>query len=597
MSPDDDRPVPLFDDGLEPDLAALASTLEAAGDRARRADDAPSRAFAADLRARLVGAAIGAGPAAAAPTVGPALVDGGPVALDRVRPHVVRRSPPVANVPRWSVAAVAAAVVIAVVGINGRWLQGGPAEASVVGATDAALVRDGARIDLVAGQELRAGDRILTGPDGSATIALAGGEARLEAAADLTITELDHERIRLDQDAGRAWHRVAEPLETYLVTTADVTWTATGTAFDLDRRAAADGGEEVRAIGIEHDVAAAGPDLALSVREGMVALIDLGGGEGRDVQVTEATRDDLRDPWLRWNGARDLALGFEIGVLGLDLALASEAPTPLPSAARTDEPAPSGDASPTVAPSATDASTPVPTAPPTASPTPKPTPTAKPTPTPTPKPTPTPGLASLGLTVTACNGGLAVLDWSMAPADAFDHYQGLRSTSGSIAPVYPPQAPAVAPDGLYAADRTTLRGIDVGLEASVAYAYRAVAFTAGDEAFAASPVKSITAKPVKELGSLDWALVEGSVITEWLAYGGPDACFSVAKLVLSQDDETPSYLEGSTAVWAAEDQAAATATLDGLASGTYFARLEVLRDTWAGKVLVARRGVATIVVP
>jgi hypothetical protein len=606
MWPDDERLVALHDDGLDPALAGLAATLAAAGERTRRREPGPSRTFAADLRERLVGNA--AGPIATAPAPvasgsGHNVGDGGVTALAVVRPRVVPRAPAFIRIPRWSMAAVAAALVIAVLGVDGRWLQGGPAEASVVGATDAVLIRAGARMELTAGLTLTEGDRIVTGPAGSATLAVAGGETRLEAAADLTITDLGPERIALDQDAGRAWHRVAEPVDVYVVTTADVTWTATGTAFDLDRRVAGDGpGEEVRAIGVEHDVAATGPDLAVDVREGSVAVVALEPGDGaRDVRLTDVDADDLRDPWLQWNGTRDLALGFRTGILTLELAVVRPSPTPVPTPGVTG--APTGEPAPIVTGSPTAAATPAPTPDATATATPRPTatpaPTPKPTPTPTPKPTPTPtpGLASLGLTVTACHGAFAVLDWTKAPADGFDHYQGLRSTSGSIAPVYPPQAPAVAPDGLYASDRFALRGIDVGLTAGTGYAYRAIAFSAGDDATAASAVKSIEAKGVKALGALDWGLVEGSVVLEWLAYGGPEACFSVAKLVVSQDDPTPSYLEGSTAVWASESQAAGGAVVDGLASGTYVARLEILRDTWAGKVLVAQTDVAEIVIP
>ncbi len=50
--------------------------------------------------------------------------------------------------------------------------------------------------------------------------------------------------------------------------TADVTWTASGTAFDLGRRGAPGGGEEVRAIGIEHTVRITGPGLATDLAQG-----------------------------------------------------------------------------------------------------------------------------------------------------------------------------------------------------------------------------------------------------------------------------------------------------------------------------------------
>lgn len=598
MWPDDKRIVP-FPEELEPGLADLAATLEDAGVRARASGAQLSPAFAADLRTRLIGSApasAGSTTLAALPaaTTGSAMLP----ALDRVRPTVVRRAPLSIGLPRWSVAAIAAVVVVAMLGLDGRWLHGGPVEASVIGAADATLVRDGASSALAAGATLHVGDRILTGPSGSATLALAGGETRLAGDTDVRLDGVDREQVVLDQLAGRAWHRVAEPVERYVVRTADVTWTATGTAFDLDRHAGSTGSEVVRAIGIEHDVSIDGPALAILVREGQVALVTLSPGAPSVGGLADATAADLDDTWLRWNGRRDRALGFDLGIMTAALddvdptPASSPAPTPRTAATLSLEPTP--DATPSAPPAGPEASA-TPRAAPTA--TPPPTPTPKPTPRPTATPSPTPGLASLGLTVTACPGGTAVLDWTKAPAEGFDHYQGLRSTSSSIAPVYPPAAPAVAPDGLYTTDRATLRAIDVDLSPGTTYAWRAVAFTSGDEAYAASAVQTAQIKGVKALGALGWTEEAGTVVLDWLPYGGPSACFSFAKLVLSQDDTTPSYLEGASAVWASESQSAATATLEGLASGTYYARLEILRDTWAGKRVVAQTDVATVVVP
>lgn len=602
MWPDDERIVP-FPDDPEPGVADLAAALAAAGARARaRASDTqPSPTFAADLRSRLVGAAPASGGALAAM---PATTPGSGTApvLDRVRPRVVRRAPLSVGLPRWSVAALAAVVVVAMLGLDGRWLHGGPVEAGVIGATDATLVRDGAAFALAAGVTLHAGDRIVTGPRGSATLALAGGETRLAGGTDVRLDGVDRGLVQLDQRAGRAWHRVAEPVERYVVRTADVTWTATGTAFDLDRRAGPTGGETVRAIGIERDVSIDGPALAVLMREGQVALVTLSRGAPLVGELADATVTDLDDPWLRWNGRRDRVLGFGLGIL--TAAVDEPDPTPAATPAATPRPAATPSLAPTPdhpspAPPTDPVASPTPTATPTASPTATPRPTAKPTPAPTPAPTasPTPALASLGLTVTACPGGTAVLDWTKAPAEGFDHYQGLRSTSSSIAPVYPPVAPAVAPDGLYAADRAILRAIDVDLAPGTTYAWRAVAFTSGDQAYAASAVTTAEVKDVQALGALAWTEEADTVVLDWLPYGGPAACFSFAKLVLAQDDTTPSYLEGASAVWASDSPSAATATLEGLAGGTYYARLEILLGTWAGKRLVAHTDVATVVVP
>lgn len=593
MWPDDERIVP-FPDELEPGLADMAETLTEAGGRARASGALPTPTFAADLRSRLVGTA----PAASVP-IAPlplaARTIGTELTLDRVRARVVRRAPALIRMPRWSVVAVAAVVVAAVFGLDGRWLQDGRAEAAVVGAADATLVRDGTSAALEAGATLQPGDRVVTGPRGFATLALAGGETRLGGDAEVRLDAIDHEHVELDQIAGRTWHRVAEPVERYVVRTADVTWTATGTAFDLDRHTTAGGGEAVRAVGIEHDVVIDGPALAVIVREGQVALVALDRGGPRVGALTQASAADLDDPWLRWNGRRDLALGFDLGILTATLDEAdpslATSPRPAPTAALAPEPVGPSPAPPSAGPVATGAATPAPTS--------TPRPTAKPTASPTAKPTasPTPGLAGLDLVLTACPGGSAVLEWSKAPATGFHHYQGLRSTSGTIAPVYPPMAPAVAPDGLYVTDRATVRAIDVGLTPGTTYAWRAVAFAAGDQAYAASPVKTAPIKGVKALGVLEWVEEAGSVVLDWQPYGGPAACFGVAKLVLSQDDTTPSYLEGAAAAWASESQSAASATIVGLAGGTYHARLEILLDSWAGKRLVAHTDVATIVVP
>lgn len=239
-------------------------------------------------------------------------------------------------------------------------------------------------------------------------------------------------------------------------------------------------------------------------------------------------------------------------------------------------------------------------------PTPKPTPepTPKPTPRPTPKPTPPPGLAKMAMEVTSCPGAFFVLDWSAAQADGFGYYQTLRSTSESIDPTVAPKPPAVAPKpptvapkNLYAPDRGTHTALDVALEPGATYYFRTVAFKPDDVAYGASAVISATATDVKGLGPLA-ALVEGSSVqVAWSPYDGPEACFTWSKLVLSTTNGAPSYFDGADAVWASESQAAGTATLDGLAPGTYYLRLQTLRTSEAGKLLVAQTDAQSVTIP
>ena len=290
--------------------------------------------------------------------------------------------------------------------------------------------------------------------------------------------------------------------------------------------------------------------------------------------------EDLDDPWLVSNARRDVTLGFDPGIMDGHLDEATPSPTSRPTVAPQPEPVPTTTATQAVP-----------------EPTPTATPTPKPTPKPTLKPTPKPGLAKLSLEVTACPGAFFVLDWSAAPADGFGHYQTLRSTSGSIAPTYPPKRPAVAPKSLYTPDRGMLRALDVTLEPGATFYYRTVAFKPDDVAYAASGVVSASAQDVKALGPLA-ALVEGgSVQVAWSPYDGPEACFTWSKLVLSTTNEAPSYFDGADAVWASESQAAGTATVDGLAPGTYYLRLQTLRSSDAGKLLVAQTDALSVTIP
>jgi hypothetical protein len=124
-----------------------------------------------------------------------------------------------------------------------------------------------------------------------------------------------------------------------------------------------------------------------------------------------------------------------------------------------------------------------------------------------------------------------------------------------------------------------------------------MAFHADDTAYAASPVRTIAAKGVKDLGALDAAVDAGVLSVAWTPYGGPEGCFSWYKLVASVDDETPSYLDGAPYIWVGESQAADAATVEGLEPGTYYLRLETLRSSESGTLLVARSDVATVTIP
>ena len=236
--------------------------------------------------------------------------------------------------------------------------------------------------------------------------------------------------------------------------------------------------------------------------------------------------------------------------------------------------------------------------------TPTPTPTPKPTPEPTPKPTaeptaaPTPGIGVMALTTSGCNGGI-VLEWSKVVDERFNHYVTLRNTSASIPAAYPPQGGSSEVSGTFTKDASATSAVDPSAPAGATLHYRALAFDAEDRVIAASPVRSAVAKPVAALGALTATDVEpGTTTFGWAPYPGPGACFSYYKLVASASDPTPSYLEGSTTWAAIGEQAASGVSIEGTTSGTtWYVRLQAIRATSLGKIVVGQTDVLTWTAP
>lgn len=299
--------------------------------------------------------------------------------------------------------------------------------------------------------------------------------------------------------------------------------------------------------------------------------------------------------------ATSLVFAAAVGARELYVAVGNGGtPTPVPSVSAAPSSEPSARESlkpivlPTFKPIPTLEPTPVPTAVPTVKPTVKPT--AKPDPT----PVPTPVVGSLSLWPTTCNGGV-VLSWSMyAGAGSFNHYTTLRSTSPEIPAAYPPSGGAVDPGTTYTTRVEKTSAYDIGVDAGVTYYYRAMAFNADDGVIAASSVASAMGKPVKALGGLGAAAVaEGTKLT-WAPYGGSAACFDYYKLVYSETNPEPAYLEGDPYLAAISDQAAGsyTASAAELVPGkTYYLRVQALRSTALGTFLVAQTDVTTYLVP
>lgn len=568
--------------GLPSDLAfaELETELAEAGARARRhRTEPPDPRFVATLRSRLMAQArlTGLEPRADGAPDGPWGVGAGSGPLEHepvaVRPYLGSRNPTVLSVPRWSILSAAAALIIALLGWQATAFLPVPAASRVTSAAGAELVRDGATTALAAGAALRVGDEVRVGTGGSAVLQIGDSHVRLAGGADLRLRNIDQLSVDLEQVAGRIWHRVSVPAAgRYVVTTAGVTWTARGTAFDLDRTGAtSSSGDMAHELSVQHGVTASGAGLLVTVEEGHGATVVLGEPPSIETTPVDAAAA-AADPWVRANAAGDLALGLSVGVLdGLELAVA----TPRPSMTR----GPVASPDPSIGP----APEPTPTIEPAPSPTPRATP--NPTPRPTPKPTPAPTLGSMGLATLSCPGGVT-LDWTIPAIAGVHHVQVLRGSSGEIPVAWPPGSGIVAFDGGYSADTGKTSGFDVR-EASGSAWYRAVAYSAQDKPLAASDSRGVSAIGAASLGNLGVSgSTPGSLDFAWTPLGAAGDCFSTYKIVKAADP-SPSYLTGATAIAAIGDQSASGSTVSGLPSGsTYWFRVEAIRITSLGKFVV-----------
>jgi hypothetical protein len=205
----------------------------------------------------------------------------------------------------------------------------------------------------------------------------------------------------------------------------------------------------------------------------------------------------------------------------------------------------------------------------------------------------------MSLTLSGCNGGV-VLEWSKVVDARFHHYTTLRSTSAEIPAAYPPQGGSVEVAGTFVKDPAATSATDASAPTATTLYYRTMAFDAESRVIAASPVRSALAKPVAGLGTLsaEPAVEPGKTTFAWAPYPGPGACFSYYKLVYSETDPSPSYLAGS-ATWAAlGEQGTTSVTIGEPVPGiTYYVRLQTIRATATGKMVVAQTDVLTWVAP
>lgn len=559
----------------DPRRVAPRFEADTPGARSPRTMIIPST-VANDRAADVAVAAVGFVPAAPMPDAG---------RPQRVVGRLAWTGPRLATPPRWATSLVAAVLVVAAIGFGpGRMLFSGPAPSRATDVVGAALLRGGTEIALVEGTELRPGDEVRTAAEGHATLVLGGSLARLNGGADVVVRTLDAERIVLDQQAGRVYHRVSVPNGgSYAVTTAGITWTAHGTAFDLDRRADQSGDTDLTLLAVEHDVVVDGPGISATIAEGRRAEIVLAGASTTpDVSTGAPTVAQLQDPWLAANARLDAVAGFDPGVLVALLATeppSTSAPTETPVASQ---------AEPTSEPSVDPGSSAEPSSQPT-TPTPTPADTPRPTPKETPKPTPKPKpMAELSLTAKACPGG-TILDWGAAPADGFHHYKVYWSGSAAFT------EPSIV-DGSATTNRSATSTVDAGV--SGVRWYRTYAYDAAGHVVAKSPIREATGLGgPSDPGALTVGPAGPDTSFSWPEMTIADGCYSATKLVYSGDGE-PSYGQpGTTLLWWTGDVTIHALASEPTPSGTWWFRIQVLVETDLRTVVAAQTAPVQHTVP
>ena len=526
-----------------------------------------------------------------------------------VTPRITARPPTVLPAPRWTALLVAAVVVVSVIGLDfGRAFVAPPTTRAgdVAGAT---LVRDGDVSPLLTGMALQEGDIVRTDAGGHATLELGGGIARLAGTTAVRLTTLDrtergHRPARRPglpprHRRGRHVSGRAPPRSTGPPMGRPSTSPASRIRLAANWRASSASSTRSRI---------AGPGLQATLDEGDVATIHLGSDApdaSTDVVLGPVAPSDLADPWLIENARRDVALGFEPGIFGDVLAALEPDPSPT-TVTPSLEPS-----EPTVDPSAEPTSLgPDPSATPN-----EVDPTARPTRQADAEADAQAHAEAHAHTDakahadTDADRRLAQPDRDRLPGRV--HLPRLEQGTGRGVPSLPdPDVhDGVHPAGLPAGRPGDRAEQPVRDGSVVARAPSTPGSSSGmTSATARSPSPPVTmpprrarsgpcaARPSPTSGTCSSPPTPGSTF-DWTPFGGPEACFTWNKIVVSTTDTTPSYLDGATQVWVGENPATASAHIDELDPGTYHIRLQVLRASEAGSLLVAETDPTTFVVP
>jgi hypothetical protein len=464
-----------------------------------------------------------------------------------LKPSVSWRIPTRLVPSRWIPAGLVAAVIVASVVYGGSSLLSPKFAATAAEADSTTLVRNGASIALSANAVLREGDEIRVAAAGRATLQLGGSWVRMVGGADLELTSLDPNHVSVDQIAGRVYHRVAAPSGgDYRVATSGFTWTASGTAFDLDIQPTASGGEQVQGLALVDALQVRGPQLQADLQEGTSVTVELNadGSLVGSPLVQPINAAVLTDGWLVENAQLDARLGLPLGRLAA--AVSSGPPASLTPGLTLG-----GEGQPTVTATAAPTSVPMSGSTPISTPAPTPTPTPVPTVLPTPEPSPA-GPLNLGqLNISRNVDGtytfvwpkyagsgftcymLAYEDWGKYPTFPTSRYWTCNSSQANTAWTGPVQP------GDYA---VRVQVLDESSGSPIIPAQTNIVRLT----VAVAP----TLPPTQDLGSLGYTAKPDGIYFGWTAYTGDSSSEYRLVFETTASGKNPSYPGGSP-FWAA----------------------------------------------
>ncbi len=260
--------------------------------------------------------------------IGHASRDGVPVGGRGLEPSAATPRSTRIGAPRWTALVAATCIGLTALAIGSSRPVHVAVPASLGPVTATTITHLGLTSPATDGSDLVSGDVVTVGADGTATIRLGAGEARLAPGTTLQIDELDERGVVLEQLGGRVYHRIAPGSGPYVIRTGSIEWTALGSAFDLDREPVGESTlERVTGTPIEGSVLLEGPGLDGTVVEGRQAVVGIG-VENPDVATAEVPAGWLADPWVVENAGRDRAAGAALGILARRDRAATVAPGP-----------------------------------------------------------------------------------------------------------------------------------------------------------------------------------------------------------------------------------------------------------------------------